>query len=68
MQLALATIKGTVELLQTTKMHPAELKDRTASPGGTTIAGVAQLEKLGLRSALIQAVQAASARSFELGK
>lgn len=68
MQLALATIKGTVELLQTTKMHPAELKDRVTSPGGTTIAGVAQLEKGGLRSALIQAVQAASARSLELGK
>ena len=68
MQLALATIKGTVELLQTTKMHPAELKDRVTSPGGTTIAGVAQLEKGGLRSALIQAVQAATARSLELGK
>ncbi len=68
MQLALATIKGTVELLQTTKMHPAELKDRVTSPGGTTIAGVAQLEKGGLRSALIEAVQAATARSLELGK
>jgi pyrroline-5-carboxylate reductase len=68
MQLALATIKGTVELLQTTKMHPAELKDRVTSPGGTTIAGVAELERGGLRSALIQAVQAATARSQELGK
>ncbi len=68
MQLALATIKGTVELLQTTKIHPAELKDRVTSPGGTTIAGVAALERGGLRSALIQAVQAATARSQELGK
>ncbi|MBW4663536.1 MAG: pyrroline-5-carboxylate reductase [Chroococcus sp. CMT-3BRIN-NPC107] len=68
MQLALATLKGTVELLQTTEMHPAELKDRVTSPGGTTIAGVAQLERLGLRSALIQAVQAATERSQELGK
>lgn len=68
MQLALATIKGTVELLQTTKMHPAELKDRVTSPGGTTIAGVAQLERGGLRSALIQAVQAATEKSQQLGK
>lgn len=68
MQLALATIKGTVELLQNTKMHPAELKDRVTSPGGTTIAGVAKLEQGGLRSALIQAVQAATERSQQLGK
>lgn len=68
MQLTLATIKGTVELLQTTKIHPAELKDRVTSPGGTTIAGVAELESGGLRSALIQAVQAATKRSLELGK
>ncbi len=67
MQLTLATIKGTVELLQTTKIHPAELKDRVTSPGGTTIAGVAELERGGLRSALIQAVQAATKRSLELG-
>lgn len=67
MQLTLATIKGTVELLQTTKIHPAELKDRVTSPGGTTIAGVAELESGGLRSALIQAVQAATKRSLELG-
>lgn len=68
MQLALATIKGTVELLQTTKIHPAELKDRATSPGGTTIAGVAELERGGLRSALIQAVQAATERSQQLGE
>ncbi len=68
MQLTLATIKGTVELLQATKIHPAELKDRVTSPGGTTIAGVAELERGGLRSALIQAVQAATERSQELGK
>jgi pyrroline-5-carboxylate reductase len=67
-QLALQTVRGTAELLQTTGLHPAELKDRVTSPGGTTIAGVAHLEQAGLRSALIGAVQAACRRSQELGQ
>lgn len=66
-QLALATVRGTVQLLQETKMHPAELKDRVTSPGGTTIAGVAELEGAGFRAGLITAVQAAAKRSQELG-
>lgn len=67
LQLAMQTVKGTVQLLQETKIHPAELKDRVTSPGGTTIAGVEALESVGFRSALIQAVQAATKRSRELG-
>ncbi|WP_250125574.1 pyrroline-5-carboxylate reductase [Chroococcidiopsis sp. CCMEE 29] len=67
-QLAMQTVRGTVQLLQETGIHPAELKDRVTSPGGTTIAGVAALESAGFRSALIQAVQAAAKRSGELGK
>jgi pyrroline-5-carboxylate reductase len=67
-QLALQTVLGTAQLLQKTGMHPAELKDRVTSPGGTTIAGIACLEELGLRSALIEAVRTASSRSRELGK
>jgi pyrroline-5-carboxylate reductase len=67
-QLALSTVLGTATLLHETKLHPAELKDRVTSPGGTTIAGIAQLEKAGFRSALIEAVIAATARSLELGK
>jgi pyrroline-5-carboxylate reductase len=66
-QLALQTLKGTVQLLQETGIHPAQLKDQVTSPGGTTIAGVAALESTGFRSALIQAVQAATKRSRELG-
>ncbi len=68
LQLARQTVKGTVQLLQETNLHPGELKDRVSSPGGTTIAGVAALESAGFRSALIQAVVAATARSRELGK
>ncbi len=67
-QLALQTVLGTAQLLQATQLHPAELKDRVTSPGGTTIAGVAQLEKAGFRSALIEAVKAAYRRSQQLGK
>jgi pyrroline-5-carboxylate reductase len=67
-KLALSTVLGTAQLLQESKLHPAELKDRVASPGGTTIAGVSQLERAGFRSALIEAVQAAKERSQQLGQ
>ncbi|MBD2579564.1 pyrroline-5-carboxylate reductase [Oscillatoria sp. FACHB-1406] len=67
-QLALQTVLGTAKLLQESGWHPAELKDRVTSPGGTTIAGVAELEKGGLRSALISAVDKAYERSRELGR
>ncbi|EAW33674.1 pyrroline-5-carboxylate reductase [Lyngbya sp. PCC 8106] len=66
-KLALQTVLGTAELLQKTGMHPAELKDRVTSPGGTTIAGVGTLEQAAFRSALIEAVKAACQRSKELG-
>jgi pyrroline-5-carboxylate reductase len=65
-QLAIQTVRGTAELLQT-GIHPAELKDRVTSPGGTTIAGISHLESAGFRSALIEAVRAAHKRSQELG-
>ncbi|MEC4983845.1 MAG: pyrroline-5-carboxylate reductase [Oscillatoria sp. PMC 1068.18] len=67
-QLALQTVLGTAQLLQESGLHPAEVKDQVTSPGGTTIAGVVELEKFGFRSALIQAVQAAARRSQELGQ
>jgi pyrroline-5-carboxylate reductase len=67
-QLAIQTVFGTAKLLQETGMHPAELKDRVTSPGGTTIAGIAKLESNGFRSAAIEAVKAACLRSQELGK
>jgi hypothetical protein len=47
---------------------PAVLRDRVASPGGTTIEGLAALEENGVRHALIEAVRAARDRAGELGK
>jgi len=67
-QLALHTVLGTAKLLEESKIHPAELKDRVTSPGGTTIAGISQLEKAGFRSALIEAVKSAANRSQKLGQ
>ena len=68
LQLATQTVLGTATLIKETGMHPGVLKDQVTSPGGTTIAGVAKLESLGLRSALIEAVKTATARSQELGR
>lgn len=67
-QLAAQTVFGAATLLLKTKKHPGELKDQVASPGGTTIAGISVLESRGLRAALIEAVEAATKRSIELGK
>jgi pyrroline-5-carboxylate reductase len=64
--LAAQTLKGTASMLLASGEHPAVLKDRVASPGGTTIAGLEALEAGGLRSALIAAVVAATRRSQEL--
>ncbi len=66
-KLALQTLRGTAQLLQESNLHPAELKDRVTSPGGTTIAGIAALERSGFRAALMEAVRAAYQRSCELG-
>jgi pyrroline-5-carboxylate reductase len=67
-RLALQTVLGTAQLLKESNLHPAQLKDRVTSPGGTTIAGVTKLEQAGFRSALIEAVIAAAKRSQELGR
>ena len=68
LRLAAQTVRGAATMVRDTGTHPGELKDQVASPGGTTIAGLAALEEGGLRSTLIQAVTAAAARSKELGK
>ncbi|WP_094587236.1 pyrroline-5-carboxylate reductase [Synechococcus sp. BO 8801] len=67
MHLAHRTMAGTAALLQGQELHPGQLKDMVTSPAGTTAAGLRQLERAGLRSALIEAVLAATERSRQLG-
>ena len=66
--LAAQTLFGSAKMLLETGLHTGQLKDMVASPAGTTIAGLAALERGGLRAALMDAVEAATLRAIELGK
>ncbi len=68
LNLAAATVLGGAKMVLELEEHPAVLKDRVVSPGGTTAAGLSVLERRGFRSAIIDAVEAATLRSKELGE
>jgi pyrroline-5-carboxylate reductase len=68
MTLAAQTVLGSAKLILETGIHPGQLKDMVASPGGTTIAGIAALEEGGVRRTFISAVERATLRSRELGR
>jgi pyrroline-5-carboxylate reductase len=67
-ELAARTVAGGAEMVLTTGESPAVLRDRVTSPGGTTLAGLAALEKGGFSRAVVDAVCAAARRSAELGQ
>lgn len=67
-KLSLQTVLGSVKLLQESGDHPAVLRAKVTSPGGTTIAGLHVLERAGFAGIVIDAVEAATTRSLELGK
>lgn len=68
LELAAQTVYGTAKMIIEEKTHPAELKDKVSSPGGTTIEGIHELESGGFRANVISAVEAAAHRSRELSK
>ena len=67
LDLAVQTIQGAARMLQETRMHPGQLKDMVTSPGGTAIAGLHTLEEGGMRTTIMNAVEAATRRAKELG-
>ncbi len=66
--LAAQTFIGAAQMVMQTNIHPGALKDMVTSPGGTTIAGIHELEKKGIRAGFMNAVIAASEKSKELGR
>jgi len=67
-QLAAQTVMGAAKMVLETGVHPGTLKDMVTSPGGTTIEGLHELEKGGLRGTVMNAVTAATAKSRKLGQ
>jgi pyrroline-5-carboxylate reductase len=68
LKLAAQTVFGAAKTVLDTGIHPAAGKDMVASPAGTTIEGLRVLEEAGVRGAFIDAVEAATKRSTELGE
>jgi len=68
MKLAIQTARGAAEIMLETKMSPEDLRKMVVTPGGTTAAGLAVMEKLGTSEGLIAAIEVATKRSEEMAK
>ncbi len=66
--LIVQTALGSAVMLRDSGEHPVQLREAVTSPGGTTIAAIRELERHSVRAALIAAIEAAHARSVELGR
>jgi len=67
-RLAAQTVMGAARMVLETGLHPGELKDMVASPGGTTIEGIHKLETGSFRATVMDAVRAAAEKSKRLGQ
>lgn len=67
-EIVIRTVKGSTDYLAMRKEHPAVLRNEVTSPGGTTAEAVFELEKLGFRNAIAEAMWACYERTIELGK
>ncbi len=68
LQLAAQTVAGAAEMVLQLNEHPGVLTDAVTSPGGTTITGLHALESGNFRGTVMDAVEAATRRSAELGR
>jgi pyrroline-5-carboxylate reductase len=68
MELAIQTARGAADIMLESKMSPEKLRRMVVTPGGTTAAGLAVMEKLGTSESLIAAVETATKRSQEMAK
>lgn len=68
MELAIQTARGAAEIMRETNMSPEELRRMVVTPGGTTAAGLAVMEKLGTSQSIIAAVETATKRGQEMAK
>lgn len=66
-ELIIQSAVGSAKMLRESGEHPVMLREAVTSPGGTTIAAIRELEKHGVRAALLAAIEAAALRSAELG-
>jgi pyrroline-5-carboxylate reductase len=66
--LIVQTALGAAVMMRDSGEHPVQLREAVSSPAGTTIAAIRELEKHGVRAALMAAIEAAHARSVELGR
>ncbi len=67
-ELIVQTALGSATMLRDTGEHPVQLREAVTSPGGTTIMAIRELERHGVRAALLAAIEAARDRSVELGR
>ena len=68
MKLAIQTARGAAEIMLESKMSPEELRRMVVTPGGTTAAGLAVMEKLGTSESIVAAVETATKRGQEMAR